>query len=554
MSKKQTVKSRYEQYRADVTSGKIIACQAVISAVNRSFQDDKRSDLSLDFNQAGRVVDFIENCLFHFEGEWSGKPFILQNWQIFVILELFGRLKGKLRKYTQAYIQTGRKNGKSSFLAALGAYSLLGAQEPAAQVFSVATTREQACITRDQARFMIKKNPDLKKFIKELNRNLYVPKTNSKFIALSSDANVLDGLNPAFSIIDELAAHPTDEIWSVMTTATASRREPLTVAITTPLFLREQSVALDRYHYGKQILDGTLENDSFFPFICELDPDDDWLDESTWGKANPSLGVCCHLKTLQEAAEQARIIPAAESAFKMRHLSLWQEGTSSWINISDWDECEAPEKDTEHLNGAGCYGGLDLADTDDFSAFVLIFPGDPLEILSWFWCPEATVRERQRKGKVPYHRWVKSGHLIETPGNVVNYSAIEEKIIELSKRFNIIQVGHDPHNATGTTTRLIEEGIEMTRVKQTAVELSEATKEARRLILTRKLRHYGNPVMRFCVGNVMIAVDPNMNEKILKQKSIDKVDGAAALVDAVTVFIRKEPDDTLYEHEGIMFV
>jgi phage terminase large subunit-like protein len=557
-----SLKKRYETYREGVIDGKIVVSRAVAMAVARSYADDTRDDIKFDIKRAERVVKFIETYLQHFEGDYAGQPFILQPWQVFIVCQLYGRLKGGIRKYTQAYIQTGRKNGKSSFLAALGAYSLLGAQEPAAQVYSVATTRDQAAITRDQARIMIAKSPELKKYIKELNKNIFVPKTNSKFIALSSDANVLDGLSPSFTIIDELAAHPSDEVWSVMVSAVGSRREPLTVAITTPLFLREQSVALDRYHYGKQILDGTLDNDHFFPFICELDEEDDWLSALCWAKANPSLGVCCYLKTLQDACEQARIIPASEVMFKMRHLSTWQEGTSSWLNISDYDACAAPDKTTlDHLNGRQCWGGLDLADTDDLAAFVLLFPPDEsnefYEILPFFWCPEAQVEERQKRGRIPYHHWVKAGHMTATPGNQIEYEAIEAKIIELAGKYQIKMIGHDPFNATASAQRLTSAGLLMVPIRQTPAELGEATKEARRLILTRRLRHYSNPVMRWCVGNVMVAIDANLNEKILKHKSVDKVDGAAALIDAMTAFIREEIEEEepcVYDERGILFI
>src|SRR5512139_1249755 len=282
-----------EQYIDDVVAGRVVACHWVQAACQRHVDDLKHGaerGLHFDREAAEHVLKFF-TILKHSKGEWAGRPLVLEPWQQFLIWTLFGwkRADGT-RRFRTAYIEVARKNGKSTIGAGVGLYLLAADGEPGAEIYSAATKRDQARITHLEAVRMVKASPMLRKRIRTFRDNLNIEGTASKFEPLGADADTLDGLNIHGAIIDEIHAHKTREVWDKLDTGTGARRQPLMFGITTAGYDR-QSLCWTLNEYSKKVLDGVIEDDTFFALIYTLDDGDDWQDETTWIKANPNLKV-----------------------------------------------------------------------------------------------------------------------------------------------------------------------------------------------------------------------------------------------------------------------
>jgi len=337
------------KYAKKVLSGKIIAGKWVKLACKRHIKDLKRKDIWFDEAAADRVIR-VCSFLKHSKGEWAGTPFILEPWQAFIVSAVFGWKikKTGLRRYRTVYIECARKSGKTTLLAALGLYMFCMDGEAGAEVYSAAVKRDQARISHSEAMRMVKASPALRKRIGIVKDNLHIINTASKFEPLGADADSVDGLNVHGGLIDELHAHKKRDMWDVLETATGARRQPLQIAITTAGF-DQTSICFEQHTYVKQILSGTIEDDTYFGIIYAIDVDeklgddiivkgDDWRDERCWVKANPNLGISVKLDDLQRKAKKAMEIPAAQNNFLRKHLDVWTQSFTRWIDLGIWDE------------------------------------------------------------------------------------------------------------------------------------------------------------------------------------------------------------------------
>jgi phage terminase large subunit-like protein len=542
-----------ERYIEDVLANRIVVGQRVRQAVERHVQDletAKERGLRFDPKAAKHVLDFF-SLLRHSKGEWAGQPFVLAPWQAFLLWVIFGwkRADGN-RRFRTAYIEIGRKNGKSTLAAGVGLYLFAADREPGAEVFTAATKRDQARIVHGEAINMVRMSPGLQRFIQVFKDNLSMLRTNSKYQPLGADADTMDGLNVHGAIIDELHAHKNRNLWDVLETATGARRQSLIFAITTAGF-DKLTVCWQQHSYGEQILDGIVEDDSCFVFIAALDPEDDWTDPSVWIKANPNLGVSVKLESLQEQCAKAESLPAAQNAFRRLRLNQWTEQADRWIDIGVWDE-GAHAVDPEELAGRSCFAGLDLSTTTDISAFVLAFPpeddGELWKVLCRFWIPEANVAKRVQRDRVPYDQWIRDGFIEATSGNVIDYTVLHQRIQEDGERFRIRQIAFDRWNATQLSTQLTDDGFEMMPFGQGFGSMSGPTKEVEKLIVGRQIAHAGNPVLRWMMSNVSVKQDPAGNLKPDKSKSTERIDGVVALVMAVgRATLEPEPREPTYQ-------
>jgi phage terminase large subunit-like protein len=382
------------KYAQDILSGTIVSCSYVKLACKRFLDDlehQKEKGIYFDSEAADRVVRFF-GFLKHTKGAWARNAetagFVLAPWQIFILANLFGwkYIATGERRYREAHIEVARKNGKSTFMAGIGLYMLLEDNEPGAEVYSAATTKEQAQIVWRAAKDMVKVSAHLAARIGVWRSNLHVDKTTSKFEALAADAKTLDGLNIHCALIDELHEHPNRELYDVLNTATGSRTQPGIYAITTAGFDRE-SICWEQRDYGIKILRGTIkgiQEDKFFVFIATLDDGDNWMDEKNWIKANPNLGVSVSLEALRPNFAKAKEQPSALNEFLRKHMNVWTSADTSWLVAGAWekntafdehaDPLQLREDALKVLRGRRCFGGLDLAECEDFCAFVLVFP------------------------------------------------------------------------------------------------------------------------------------------------------------------------------------
>lgn len=384
------------QYARQAVSGEILVCNYVRQACQRFLDDLEHAEARgfyMNWKAAQRAVDFF-GFLPHIKGIWAKtdetRGFRLAPWQVFIITNLFGwiTLKTGQRRFREAHIEVARKNGKSTFIAGIGLYMVYADGEPGAEVFSAATTKEQAHIVFDVAFRMVAKSPFLMGKIQKFGTdarpvNLHVDETSSKFEPLASDSTKLDGLNVHCALIDELHEHPTRMLFDVLNTGTGSRSQPLVIAITTAGFDRE-GICWDQREYGVKVLKGITPDENFFAYIATLDDGDKWDDEANWPKANPNMGVSTSFEKIRPNFIKAKEQPAALNEFLRKHLNVWTSSDTSWLAAGGWEKCcvagehadavklrlEALEK----LRGRRCFGGLDMASTDDIAALTLVFP------------------------------------------------------------------------------------------------------------------------------------------------------------------------------------
>jgi len=510
-----------------------------------------------DEQAAGVTVNFFERLLVHSKGEWAGQPFLLQEWQRDdVIRPIFGwkRADGT-RRYRTAYIEVARKNGKSTLAAGIALYLLFADGEPGAEVYSAAADRDQASIVFDEAKRMVEATHHLSKLAEVFKRAVIVPSTHSAYRVLSADAYTKHGLNAHGVVFDELHAQPNRELWDVLTTSTGARRQPLTVAITTAGFDR-QSICWEQHEYARQVLEGVIEDPSFFGYIAAADQDDDWLDEAVWQKANPSLGVTVKWDYLRNEARKAELTPAYQNTFRRLHLDQWTQQETRWLPLEKWDACGAPF-DPKLMEGARCYGGLDLASSSDIASFVLCFPSEAGEEeryvwLPFFWIPEENMVDRVRRDRVPYDAWVRDGLITATEGNVIDYAYIIRDVEALGERFNIQEIAFDRWGAFQVSQALEGAGFTMVGFGQGFASMANPTKELLRLVLDGKLIHGGHKVLRWMADNMVVSSDAAGNVKPNKAKSREKIDGIVAGIMGLDRAMRHLQAGSVYDERGLL--
>ena len=534
----------YVQYAEDVLNGDIVTSKYVRLACERFAEDQNHEQYYFDPDTAEKYIAFFSRFLKHSKGSFAGKSFDLLPWQQFVVANIYGWLDRDthMRRYRTAYIQVGRKNGKSTMLSGVSLAMLDFDGEEGSEVYFCATKRDQARICFDEATRMVKSSPSLSKRIGVHRANMHVNKTNSKAEPLSSDKNSLDGLNAHLAVVDEYHAHPTSAVYNVLKSSMGSRKQPLMFTITTAGF-NVDGPCYKLAKTCKEVLDGKKTDDSLFSMIYELDEDDNWRDESCWIKANPSLGESISIDYLKQQATQAKNYGGAEEVnFKTKHCNLWVRSSEPWVADEVWRENDLGK--VEWDGERACYGGLDLASVSDFCS--LVYKDESSIYLDLRHADEVMV----------------------TPGNVTDYDYIrkcisgyyvEDGVVKfdedcLMKRYNLRSIAYDRYNSSQLIINLTADGVEMSAMGQGYVSMSAPMKEVYRLLLERKLNHEGDPVLRWMAGNLEVTYDPAMNCKPDKSRSQDKIDGITALICAVGEAMTETQDDAFPDDYTIRFI
>lgn len=550
-----------EQYVEDVLAGRIVACEWVTKACARHAADVEEGELrGLWFDaEAAKLAIAFFGLLKHSKGEWAGQIIHLEPWQQFVIWSLFGwKRDDGTRRFRTCYLEVGRKNGKSTLAAGVGLFLMVADGEPGAEVYSAATKRDQARITHAEATRMVKASPQLRRRLTVFKDNIHIRDTASKYEPLGRDTDSMDGLNVHGAIVDEVHAHKTRELWDLLETATGARRNPLMLAITTAGFDR-QSLCWTQHEYTRKVLDGIVDDDSWFGIIFTLDEDDDWQDEANWIKANPNLDVSKKRDDMRRLAARAREMPSALNSFLRLHCDLWTQSETKWIAREHWDACGVAV-DATGLRGRTAYGGLDLSSTSDITALVWVFSPqadeDAYQIICHFWIPEEAMTERSHNDHVPYDAWVRAGYITATPGNVIDYEYILAQIDEDMQAYDIPEIAFDRWGASRIQTQLAELGGEdfLVQFGQGFASMSPPMKELEKAILGHKLAHGNNPVLNWMADNLVARTDPAGNIKPDKEKSLEKIDGMTALIMGFDRATRHTEEDSVYEERGILEV
>lgn len=551
---------QYQKYIDDVLSGKLLVCEHVRNAVLRQVKDlDRQSTPDFpyifDEEEAQRWISFI-GILRHTSGEWKGKLFQIQDFQAFRWAVIFGwqRADGKGRRFRRAFVEVARKQGKTEEAAAIGSGGMLIDGEQTAQIYSAATTRQQARIVFDAAKIMMRElrndSEAIAAAVDILSHRILFRETDSFITALSADAWTLDGLSPHMAIIDEFHAHPNNEVLKVIETGQGARRSPLSYIITTAGFnfsspwysMRENAI---------DILRGVKVDETFFAIIYTLDKDDDWKDKTKWAKANPQIGITPTWEFMDsEFTKALNEGGRSEVEFKTKNLNLPVGVSEVWIQDELWQKCGG-EIDLESLRGRPCYVGIDFASVCDFTALVLLFPGretdgedkEPHILVPYFWIPETVLEMRGRDLPDLYkwsHRVTDNGRSMPgkvnvTPTNFTDYEYIIKEVAAINEMFDIKVLGYDPANAYQTIIRLDEAGINTDKFSQGIMNMSAPSKEFERLVRMGMINHGNNPVLRWMLSCCMPYYDSNENLKVqkLKESRTAKIDGIVASIIAV---------------------
>jgi len=542
------------QYALDVVARRIVAGQLVFKACERHLRDlsdGSARGLVWDPAAAQKAIDFFP-LLRHYKGQWGphpgkpqGDPIILNAWQQFIVGSAFGwkRTDG-LRRFRNVYVEVAKKNGKTLMAAGIGILLAFFDDEPGAEVYSVASKRDQAKLVWKDAVQMVKKNLGLRSRIKVSAGSLSRQAMAQLFQPLGKDSDTDHGINPSGGIVDELHILDDRGVVDNLETATSARTQPMIWKITTAGVKRE-SVWADERADAVAIIEGRATDDSTFALIYTLDEGDDPFDEAVWPKANPNLGVSVMLDTLRAQAAKARRSPAALGAFLRFRTNIPTAVATRAIAIEEWDLCAGNPANLPYDEwvaamvppAAGGYEGLDLASVKDLTALILLFqiPGEQegdqarFVVVARFWCPEDGIAQRSTHDGVPYADWVRDGYLVATPGNVTDYSYVRAEQLALAEQYAIGDIGFDKWNATQLVSELQADGATCTAIPQTHAGLGPAWRELEKLVLEHRLVHGGHPILRWMAGNVEVETDPAGNQKPSKRHSSERIDGMVAL-------------------------
>lgn len=543
--------AKARKYEEDILSGKIPACIFVKQAIRRQRDDLKRwsrEDSPFYFDQAegNRVCRFIE-YLPHTKGALRGQKIKLEPWQCWILTTIFGwrRRSDNRRRFGRVYIEVPRGNGKSSLSSGVALYCLLADREPGAEVYSFATTRDQAGIVFGDAKQMaMMSEPLRKKFgLEVLAKALFVPGTNSTFQAKSAEGSTLDGLNTHFACIDELHAHKTRAVYDVVETSIGKRLNPILWVITTAGF-DTAGICYEVRTMVREVLAKTVEDETQFGIIYTIDEGDDWKTESALIKANPNWGVSVMPKMVLPLQLKAITLASAANNFRTKHLDVWCQAGAAWMDMTAWHKGERVV-DLDDFEGRPCVIGLDLGAKNDLTAKVYVFKtegddGRPrYQVFSRLYLPQTAID----KGTVSqYSGWADTGVIQVTGGAMTDMTRIEEELREDLSRFDVQAIAYDPWQATQLAGNLSEDGAPMVEYRNTVQNISEPMKWLEALVQDGRLDHDGNPAMTWMMGNVVAKVDAKDNIFPRKERYESKIDGPVALIYALAMYLSDRED------------
>jgi len=545
------------QYAYDVLEGKIVVGKRIKQSVERFFdwiENCPEGDY-LDHEKGMRMINFFPKFLNHTKGIPAGKPFHLAPFQQFNKYNIYGwqtpwldenkkphlDANGNpiyIRRIRKVYDKRARGNGKTAEMAgdSIGMASV--EMESEAEVYICATKESQAKVCWKFAKNYIQ-HPFANPIMKQLpfqckQREIIFKPLDSKIEALGNNPDTQDALAASFAIIDEYHAHVSDELLEVIESSMLKRREPLTYIITTAGF-NLSGVCFQFEQVCKNILDGNAKNDSIYISIHELDEGDDWEDQSNWIKANPLWGNGLNVAEIVSAYKETVNQPSKIPNFKTKHLNMWVDALTVWVPSEIWEKGNIPIKE-ENFKKHGCTGALDLSSTTDFTAFANISEEDEegyRDLKVYLFCPKETIKKRAKEDKVPYQQWVDEGYIIATEGNIVDYKVLEDIVISEYSKHAMKWVEYDSKFSEQLVQNLMEENIKLSPFSQTLMNYSNPTKQLERLLYGGKIRHGGNPVLKWMLAGCMAISDTNENIRISKKHSTRRIDGIIATIMAL---------------------
>lgn len=512
--------------------------------------EEKSHTYSFDEKKSLRAIHFIEKYCKQSKGKWSGKPLKLELFQKAMLQAVFGFVdENGLRKYKKVIFFVARKNGKSVLDSAIATYMLTKDGEGGAEIYSVATKKEQAKIVWEEAKHMIKKSPILSKRIRCLIGGIYYDATDSFFRALASDSNSLDGLNAYLVIADEVHAWKDKNLLDVMYDSMSAREQPLLLETSTMGTVRQNVFDIE-YDYSSQVIDGSIEDETLLALIYELDDEREWTKEECWYKANPALNVIKSLKDLREKVERAKANPIELVNLLCKDFNVRQNSINAWLSF---EELNNEEMYTEWRD-AYCIGGADLSSTSDLTcASLLGVVKGKIRVKQMYWIPSNYLEKKVSEDKIPYDKWLKLGLLRLSGDSKIDYHDITKWFLEEVQQNDLrpLWVGYDSWNAEFWKQEMVEQGFDMVEVRQGYKTESAPLKQMKADLIDKKINYNNNPILKWNLSNVAIKTDDNENIMITKEKSRQRIDGVASLMDAYVIFVNKRSEYLDYINEEV---
>lgn len=559
---------RYYQYVQDVEGGKVLACDALKKAVARFRADliaskKKSARYYFDEEQADRVIKFIEK-LKHFEEPFTGQPIVLEPWQCFFIGQLYGwrDKKTKLRRFKKAMLFMGRKQGKTILASALALYEIR--QKPGIEAYSLATKQLIANKAFKNIRVFIQKNPSLHAhfIIRKSPQSIQCPANESTFTPLSSDSD-LDGLNPAYVIIDELAAQESGIAYNTLTSGMGTRSEPLTVIISTAAASLENPL-IEEYEYAKQILDGKLADESILAAIYEYDKSDRWDDLSKMQKSCPNLGVSISREYFANELKRAHAVPLAALEYKVKYCNLWQAANNTWIPDTLWSKCRQPYKiDEEELAAAPCVIGLDFSTIWDWTAvsrYYWLESQDKYIARHRFYVPADQIQTKQHLENPSMLAWVESGLVVATPGASIDQTYLYKDLDADIESCNLVALTYDPAKAKDFEAQYSQR-VTIVPFFQKSANMSPAAKAWEKAIVDEQIVD-PSPIMRWMVSNAVNKANMDSGAYFITkhptQKARKRIDGVISSMMAYAVLhdhvlAMKQPKPKIFDLSKITY-
>lgn len=520
------------------------------------------SDIPDPLGHGERAVNFLRR-LRHPKSRLPGRAFDLTPWQERIVRRIYGPCHADGRRIVRTVVMLlPRGNRKTSLGAGLGLLHSIGPERaPGGLALFAASDREQARIGFEEAAGICKEDrriADRLRFV-DYRHRIEHPKSGCSLRAISCDAARQHGSTPTFALVDELHAWPKRDLWDVLRTGLVKTPGSLLTVITTA-GRGQNNVAFDIVDYARRVARGEIDDPGTLPILLETSADADWRDEAVWRRVNPGLEQGFpDIEGLRQLARETENRPADREAFRQLHLNVWLDhSVDPFVPMDVYDAGKAP-LDLDDLAGAPCWLGVDLSSNSDLTVVTACWRvGDGYAVLPHFFCPADNLRGRQDRDGVPYVRWAAEGHIEPTPGNVVDFRAVEDCIRDLCDRFDVRGIGIDPHLARSMLNILTEEGYPAVEVRQGWMTMAPAIKELERAIIGRMFQHGGHPVLRWCFDNIQVETDRAGNRLFSKGKARERIDGAVACAIAISLASNGEGGPSVYEtdarREGFLFL
>jgi len=539
------------QYAEDIISEKIPSCWQVKAACERFKRDLENDGFYFDLDKAERVC-FLVQKFTHIKGPLAGKPLLLESWQIFIYANVFGfyHKHTGFRRFTKVFVLCSRKNGKTALSSPLGLYMLSLDGEEGAEAYSLASKKDQARLVFDSAREQARRS---KTFLQKTGTEIFRhhienDKTAGIFKPLASDSNSLDGLGPSCVIFDEVHSFKDRNLYGVMETAIGARREPILWAISTAGF-DDTGICYELQTDLEKVLKREYEDESQFGLVYTIDKEDDFRDKSCWIKANPNIGVSLSEEYIQSMVDKAIRQPGNKNNVLTKHFNIWCTASENLFDMISYDECADPELKMEKFHGRPAYVGVDLASKIDLTGFIYIFKEDDIYYMFGdSFLPEAAIESSMNAA---YAGWVDQGWLTATTGEAINYTKLEEYFLNKTSKVKVYDAMYDPWSASQFSQNMSTAGVEMTEFKMNTANVSEPLKFLDALIREKKIRHNGDPVIRWCFSNVVAKEDHNGNIYFRKSHPKFKIDLCVAATMAIAGWMQEQEKESIYESRGI---